>query len=64
VSSPFLERLGLVTDEELDPKKKYPSGGDYVRSRRRNVHNVKKFEKRRPDKTDKVGGLEVRSHFD
>jgi len=47
-----------------DPKKEYPSGGEYVRSRRQNVHNVKKFEKRRQDKTDKVGGLEVRSHFD
>jgi hypothetical protein len=64
VQSPLLKRLGLVTDEELDPTKEYPSGGEYVRSRRRNVHNVTKFKKRRADKTDKVGGLEVRSHFD
>lgn len=62
--SPLLKRLGLVADEELDLKKEYPSGGDYVRSRRRNVHDVKKFERRRADKTNKVGELEVRSHFD
>lgn len=62
--SPLLQRLGLVKPEDLDPAKEYPSGGEYVRSRRRNVHNVKKFEKRRPDKKDNVGGLEVQSHFD
>ena len=64
VQSPLLKRLGLVTDADLDPSKEYPKGGQYVTTRRRNVHNVKKFEKRRPDKKDKVGGLEVQSHFD
>jgi hypothetical protein len=54
----------LVSDADLDPSKEYPNGGQYVTTRRRNVHNVKKFEKRRPDKKDKVGGLEVQSHFD
>lgn len=62
--SPLLKRLGLITEKELDPASEFPSGGEYVRSRRRNVHNVKKFERRKADKTDKVGGLEVRSHFD
>jgi hypothetical protein len=28
------------------------------------VHHVKKFEKRKMDKTDNVGGLKVQSHFD
>jgi hypothetical protein len=64
VDSPLLKRLGLLNDAELDPAREYPTGCEYVTSRRRNVHNVKKFEKRRADKTDKVGGLEVRSHFD
>jgi|SRR5277367_2257596 len=64
VQSPLLKRLGLVTDADLDPSKEYPRGGQYVTTRRRNVHNVKKFEKRRADKKDKVGGLEVQSHFD
>jgi hypothetical protein len=59
-----LKRLGLLTDKDLDPATKFPTGGEYVTSRRRNVHNVKVFEKRKADKTDKVGGLEVRSHFD
>jgi hypothetical protein len=51
-------------DADFAPGKTYPNGGEYIRSRRRNVHNVKVFEKRRPDKTDNIGGLEVRSHFD
>jgi hypothetical protein len=64
VPSPLLKRLGLVSDADLDPDKEYPHGGEYVTTRRRNVHNVKVFQKRRAGKTDKVGGLEVQSHFD
>jgi hypothetical protein len=64
VPSPLLERLGLITKDDLDPAKEYPSGGEYVRSRRRNVHNVKVFQKRKEGKTDRVGNLEVRVHFD
>ena len=64
MDSPLLRRLGLVTDADFAPDKRYPNGGEYVTSRRRNTHNVKVFQKRKVGKTDNVGGLTVQAHWD
>jgi hypothetical protein len=64
VPSPLLKRLGLITESDLDPTTEFPKGGEYMRSRRRNVHGVKNYDKRKEGAVDKIGVLEVRSHFD
>lgn len=64
VPSPLLDRLGLISEEDKDPKNKpVVSGTDYVRARVRDVHHKTVLDKREGTSFE-FKGLKVANYYE
>lgn len=63
VPSPLLDRLGLLTDEDKDPRRPVVTGTEYVRARVKDVHHKTVLDKREGTSFE-FKGLKVSNYYD